>query len=364
MPEPTSPCSSRRMGTSRRRSPSSSSSACELVRGELERQAVEERAADVARLRQRRRVHALLLLLLVQQQPGLHEQQLLEHQALAGRAAPPPSVRGRCTAVTASARPGRRSRTSSSAGSGSGSRRMTGATACTRRAQELGRHLLAGRVHGDDALGVHALPVFLVEDLVPLDHERLAASLRPERPAQAQPHALLQDLGEIALVEPHRLDRAGVVAQQDLDDVDSPAGGALGAHAHDLAADGGLLPHLEVADALAVAEVLVAAREVLDEVADGVAGRTSARRRATAAVTCSSSASGRASEAGSKERRVTGGRWSYRPPPKRCGRGCPVTPRSWRTRPCPGRCACRRRPRRGPGRCSGRWAGCARSSRG
>ena len=34
----------------------------QLMRGELERQAVEERAADVARLGQRRRVHALLLL--------------------------------------------------------------------------------------------------------------------------------------------------------------------------------------------------------------------------------------------------------------------------------------------------------------
>ena len=61
----------------------------ELVRRELEGQAVEEGAAEVARRRQRRRLHALLLLLLVQQQPDLHQQQFLEHQALAGQLSPP-----------------------------------------------------------------------------------------------------------------------------------------------------------------------------------------------------------------------------------------------------------------------------------
>ncbi len=241
----------------------------QLVPGELERQAVQERAAGVARLGQRRRTHALLLLLLVQQQPGLHEQQLLEHQAFAGRA----RLLQRARQVHGRDRVG-------AAGQALAHQQVRGQRvrqpAHDRRdrvhqgTQELGRHLLAGRVHGDDALGVHALPVFLVEDLVPLDHERLASPLRPERAAKTQPHPLLEHLGEIALVEPHGLDRAGVVTHQDLDDVDAPARGALGAHAHDLAADGGLFAHPEVADALAVAEVLVAAREVLDEVADGL----------------------------------------------------------------------------------------------
>ena len=54
---------------------------------------------------------------------------------------------------------------------------------------------------------------------------------------------------------------------------------------------------------LAVAEILVAAREVLDEVADGGSRPKAARRRATAGVTCSRSASGRARLEGSKERR-------------------------------------------------------------
>ena len=212
----------------------------------------------------------------MQQQPGLHEQKLLEHQPLACRA----RLAERARQVHGRDRVGaarqalaheqlRRQRVRQPAHD----RRDR----VHERAQELGRHLLAGRVDGDDALGVHALAVLLVQDLVPLDHERLASPLRPERPAEAQPHALLEDPGEIALVEPHRLHGPRVVAHQDLDDVDPPARRALGADADDLSADGGLLPDLEVADALAVAEVLVAAREVLDEVADRVqaeAGQT------------------------------------------------------------------------------------------
>ena len=103
-----------------------------------------------------------------------------------------------------------------------------------------------------------------------LDRERLAPALRPKRASQAQAHPFLQHPAEVPLVEPHRLDRSGVVADQDADDVDPPPRGAVGADAHDLAADGRLLPDPEVADVLAVTEILVAAREVFDEVADAL----------------------------------------------------------------------------------------------
>ena len=241
----------------------------QLVRRQLERQAVEERVRRLARLRQRRRLHAGLLLPLVQQQTRLHEQQLLEHQALART----PGLRERARQVHGRDRVG-------AAGQALAHeqlrRQRVRQPAHHRRqlvdqpAQELRRDLLARGVHRHDALGVDPLPGLLLEDLVALDHELLAPALRPEGAADAQPHALGEHLGEVLLVEPDGLDGAGVVAHQHLDDVHAAAGGALGAHAHDLAADRGLLAHLEVADGLAVAEVLVAAREVLDEVADGL----------------------------------------------------------------------------------------------
>ena len=57
----------------------------ELVSREREGQCVEKGAAELSGRRQRRRLEAKLLLLLVQQQPHLHQEQLLEHQALAGQ---------------------------------------------------------------------------------------------------------------------------------------------------------------------------------------------------------------------------------------------------------------------------------------
>ena len=136
-------------------------------------------------------------------------------------------------------------------------------------AQEPRRDLLARRVHGHDALGVHRLGVFLVEDLVALDHQGRAPALVPEHAADAQLHVLGEHLGEVALVEPDGLDGAGVVAQHGLDDVDPSPCRALGGDPHHGGADRRLLTHLEVADLLAVAEVLVAAREVVDEIAHG-----------------------------------------------------------------------------------------------
>ena len=245
----------------------------ELVRGELERQALEERPAELSGLGQRRRVHALLLLRLVPQQPDLHQQQFLEHQALArgaGLRERPREVHGRDRVGPAGQALAHQQLRRQGVGQAAHDRR----DGVHQRAQQLGRHLLAGGVHRHHALGVHALPDLLVEDLVPLDHERLAPALRPEGPAQAQPHALLQDPRQVLLVEPDRVHGAGVVAQQDPDDVDPPARRALGAHAHDLAADGRLLPDLEVADGLAVAEVLVAPREVAERGRRRCAGRT------------------------------------------------------------------------------------------
>ncbi len=225
--------------------------------------------AELSRRGERRRLEAQLVFLLVQQQSQLHEEQFLEHQTLAGDL----RLRERARQVHGRDRVGPAGQTLSHE---QPRRQGVRQPAHHRRhrvhepAQELGGDLLTGRVDGDDALRVHALPVLLVEDLVPLDHERLASALRTERPAQAEPHALLEHPGQVPLVEPHRFDRTRVVADQHADDVDPPPRGAVGADAHDLAADGRLLPHLQIADLLAVAKILVATREVLDEVADGL----------------------------------------------------------------------------------------------
>ena len=241
----------------------------QLVRRQLEREPVEERVRELAGRRQRRRLGAGLLLPLVQQQADLHEQEFLEHQPLARRA--------RLTERARQVHRGDRVRpTRQTLAHEEVRRQRVGEPAHHRRElmhqgpQQLRRDLLAGGVHRDHALGVHALPLLLLEDLVPLDHELLPPALRPEGAAQTQPHPLGEHPREVLLVEPHGVHGAGVVAHEHLDDVHPPARRALGAHADHLAADGRLLPDLEVADGLAVAEVLVAAREVLDEVADGL----------------------------------------------------------------------------------------------
>ena len=248
LPEPTSPCSRRRIGASRRRSASSSSSASSWC-------AVSSkgRPSRKARLRspgagRAGALYELLLFLLVEQEPDLHQQQLFEHQALAGQL----RLRERARQVHGHDRVGAAGQSLAHEQS---RRQRIRQQAHGRRdgvhdaAQELRRDLLAGRVHGDHSFGVHPFPALVIQDLVALDREGLASALRPERAAQAESHALLQHPGQVALVEPHGLDRAGVVAHQHAHDVDPAPGRAVRADAHDLTADGGLFTDLEVADA-------------------------------------------------------------------------------------------------------------------
>ena len=206
------------------------------------------------------------------QQPQLHEQQLLQHETLARLL----RLRERPRQVHRGDRVGPAGQALASEQPGGQRVRQPAhhrQELMDESSQKLGRDLLARRVDRDDTLGVDPLPV-LLEDLVPLDDELLAPALRAERPAQAELHALAQHLGQVLLVEPDGFHRSGIVAQQHLDDVHPPARRALRPHAHDLATDGRLLPYPEVADGLAIAEVLVAAREVLDEVGHRVPGRT------------------------------------------------------------------------------------------
>lgn len=105
---------------------------------------------------------------------------------------------------------------------------------------------------------------------MPFDQELQSSALRPERAPQTQSHPLSEDLHEVALVEPDRLEGPGVVAQDRRHDIHATPCGPSRTYTHHHATDRGFLPHLEVADRLAVAEVLVAAREVVDEVAHGV----------------------------------------------------------------------------------------------
>ena len=178
--------------------------------------------------------------------------------------------RGRCTATVASARVGSPSRSRSAAGRGSGSPRIAGRTARRRpRSSRADTCSLAGYTGTIPSVCTES-PCLFLEDLVTLDDERRAAALRPIRAPHAQPHALRQHLDEVALVEPDRLDGAGVVAEHDAHDVHAATRRALGDDTPDGAAHGGLLADLEVADALAVAEILVAPRKVIDEVAHGL----------------------------------------------------------------------------------------------
>ena len=91
----------------------------------------------------------------------------------------------------------------------------------------------------------------------------------PVGPAQAQLRTLGEDPGEVSLVEPHGLDGAGGVAHERLHHAYLAARRAVGAHALDDAAHRRLLVDAQIADLLALAEVVVAPRVVTHEVADG-----------------------------------------------------------------------------------------------
>ena len=103
-----------------------------------------------------------------------------------------------------------------------------------------------------------------------LDGERSEPALTTKRPAHAHARAVAQHFDEVSLVEPDRLDDAGLVAQDGAHDGHPAARRLLGAHPLHAAAHRGLLPHPEIADELAFTEIGVAPREVADQVADSL----------------------------------------------------------------------------------------------
>ena len=136
-------------------------------------------------------------------------------------------------------------------------------------AQHARRDALARRVDGHDALGVHGLAL-AGQDLVGLDHERGAAAREAHAAAQAEHHARLEHLGQPGLVEPDADHDAGLVAQHGLEQGDAAPVAVVERDALDRRPHRGLLAHLEVGDRLAVGEILVAARVVREQVAHGL----------------------------------------------------------------------------------------------
>jgi ABC-type transporter Mla subunit MlaD len=80
----------------------------------------------------------------------------------------------------------------------------------------------------------------------------------------------LEDVVEERLVEPDRAQRAGAVAQEQLEDLEPGAAGRPDAAADDLADDRRRLAGAQRRDRLEVAAILVADRESIEEVLDGV----------------------------------------------------------------------------------------------
>ena len=144
----------------------------------------------------------------MQQQADLHEQQLLEHEALARDQSLRPGRAGGARRAPRRRAPAGRCRARSAAGQRVGQPPHGRPHGAQQAAQQARRDLFARRVHGHDALGVHRVALFLFQDLVALDDERGPTALRPVRAAQAEAHALVEHLDQVALVEPDRLDGA------------------------------------------------------------------------------------------------------------------------------------------------------------
>ncbi len=132
-----------------------------LVRGQFERQALQEGPAQVRRCGECGRRSAALLLALVEQQPHLHQQQLFEHEAgardpgfvqVARQVHGHGGVRARRQPFAVAKRGGQRV--------GQPAHRRP--HAAQEAAQQPRRHLLAGRVHRDDALGVDGVALLFL----------------------------------------------------------------------------------------------------------------------------------------------------------------------------------------------------------
>ena len=238
-----------------------------LVIGERKGQAGQELRSGLARRAERRSAAGLLLGVLVEQQAELHEKELLEDEALARRGG---------LGVRAG-------RVDGKDGVGLGRQALGGAQPARQRvrqaarrpahlvdeiAQDTRRDALARRVDGHDALGVDGLPL-AGQDLVRLDGKRGPAAAQPHAAAQAEHHARLEHLGQPGLVEPDADHHAGLVAQHGLEDGDAAPMAVLESDALHGRPDRRLLADLEVGDRLAIGEVLVAARVVREQVADG-----------------------------------------------------------------------------------------------
>ncbi len=128
-------------------------------------------------------------------------------------------------------------------------------------AELLRRDLLARRVDGREVRG----RVRLLAEVVALDREPVAGRLA------AQPHvgARLEPLREPALVEPRRLDRAGAVGDDGLEDREPSPGPPERGRAH-RALDRHLLVAEEIGDPPVPDGLLVPERPVREEVADGL----------------------------------------------------------------------------------------------
>ena len=252
-----------------------------LVWSQREGQPLQEAAAEARPAGQHRCLGPPRLGRLVEQQPDLQQIQLLEDEPAARRA----SVRQAARRVQRDQRVAARRQTGSQADRrrqrvrhATGKRQQT----MYKRAQQAGGELFAGRIDGYHALGVQRLLPY-AEQFVALHQQRGTAAARTQHAAQADGHAGLEDFGQVALIEPERLQDAAAVAHRSAHHLQSAAPrrhqlGTLHDDAH-----GGLLAQAELSQAAALTVVIVAARVVLQKVADrgdAEPGEPAGRRRA------------------------------------------------------------------------------------
>ncbi len=229
LPAPTSPCSSRRIGRSRRRSRAISRVTRSLLGRQRERQGGEQRRP---------------------QRPGRHEaparggrsprcggprrgraeaRPAPRAPAGAGRAGPRARVRGKWTATSASATCGRSRRRRIQAGSASMAARAKRLRSVDQLADPPGGQRLGGRVDRHQALRVTSLGAGASHELVCFDHE-LRWPSRFEAPAEEQLVARLQHAQQVVLVEPDGDRGAGRVRYGGLDDPKASAAGRSHRH--------------------------------------------------------------------------------------------------------------------------------------
>ena len=288
LPAPTSPCSRRFIGCGRCMSSTISCSACCWPPVSLNGSTRARRLADVVGDDHGARLALGVGLAAAHHQPELEEEELLEDQ---------PALRRRAEAVQVGDRGAGRREVHVDQRLAPLDQLLARAHVRRQRVRHLRRQLRQRLVHDralhlrrqgprllvdrDDAAGVQGIFVglgagggfvvaLLLQDLVLRVLQLQAVRGQLELPEQDDPLVGTEHVGEKRLVEEHRAQRAGGVAHEQLEDLEPRAPRRPDAAADHVADDGGGRAGTQRGDRLEAAAILVADREAIQQVFDGL----------------------------------------------------------------------------------------------